>query len=49
MLADPVSSKREVLEPHGFVKLVDWMGDEVAIVNAARVSFAKESQGMDSS
>lgn len=32
-----------VHEPHGFVRLVDWMGDELAIVNAARVSFHKES------
>lgn len=32
----------EVFEPHGFVKLVDWVGTEVDIVNAARVSFHKE-------
>lgn len=27
----------------GYVRLVDWMGDELAVVNAARASFAKES------
>lgn len=32
-----------VYEPHGFVRLVDWMGDELSICNAARVSFHKES------
>lgn len=32
-----------VYEPHGFVRLVDWMGDEISICNAARVSFHKES------
>ncbi|MFG1227151.1 FAD-dependent thymidylate synthase [Xanthobacter wiegelii] len=26
------------------VELLDWMGDDVAVVNAARVSFAKESE-----
>lgn len=33
-----------VHEPHGFIRLVDWMGDELTIVNAARVSFHKESE-----
>lgn len=33
-----------VYEPHGFVRLVDWIGDEVSICNAARVSFHKETQ-----
>lgn len=33
-----------VHEPHGFVRLVDWMGDEVSICNAARVSLAKETK-----
>ena len=32
----------EIFEPHGFVRLVKWMGDELDIVNAARVSFANE-------
>lgn len=27
-----------------FVKLIDWVGDELSIVNAARVSFHNESQ-----
>ena len=25
-------------------QLVDWMGDDLSVVNAARVSFAKESE-----
>ena len=29
---------------HGYVRLVDHMGDDLAVVNAARVSFAKESE-----
>jgi thymidylate synthase (FAD) len=33
-----------IFEPHGFVRLVKWMGDELDIVNAARVSFANESE-----
>ena len=36
-----------VFEPHGFVRLVKWMGTELDIVNAARVSFANESFGLD--
>lgn len=32
----------EVLD-HGFVNLVDWMGNDIAVVNAARVSFNKTS------
>ena len=30
---------------HGFVRLVDFMGDDVAIVQAARVSFGQGSKG----
>lgn len=37
----------QVYEPHGFVRLVDWCGDELTIANAARVSFHKESEVMD--
>jgi thymidylate synthase (FAD) len=32
-----------IFEPHGFVELTKWIGSELDIVNAARVSFAKES------
>lgn len=32
-----------VYEPHGFVRLIDFAGDELSIINAARVSFHKES------
>lgn len=38
-----------VFPPHGFIRLVEWMGDERAIVNAARVSLAKESTELDDS
>lgn len=34
----------EVFPPHGFVRLTDWMGTELDIVNAARVSFHRESE-----
>jgi thymidylate synthase (FAD) len=34
-------------EPHGFVRLVEYMGDEVAVCNAARVSLAKETEWDD--
>jgi thymidylate synthase (FAD) len=34
------------LYEHGFVRLVDYVGDEVSVVNAARVSFHKEVRGM---
>ncbi len=32
-----------VYPPHGFVRLVDWVGDELSVVNAARVSLHKAS------
>lgn len=35
---------KEVHPPYGFVRLVDVMGDDLAVVNAARVSFNKESE-----
>ena len=35
-------AKVEVLPPHGFIELKKWSGDEVDIVNAARVSFGNE-------
>jgi thymidylate synthase (FAD) len=31
----------------GFVELVDWMGNELTVVNAARVSFGKRKQEFD--
>jgi thymidylate synthase (FAD) len=36
-----------VLDGQGYVELVDWMGDDTAVVNAARVSFAGESKGVE--
>ena len=38
--------KIDVLD-HGYVRLVDSMGDELSIVNAARVSYDKESTEFD--
>ena len=32
---------REVLD-HGFVRVIDYMGDDAAIVQAARVSYGEE-------
>ena len=40
---ETVQDQIMVYEPHGFVRLVDWMGDEISICNAARVSFHKET------
>jgi thymidylate synthase (FAD) len=39
--------KREVLDGIGFVELLDSFGDDLTVVNAARVSFAKESTHID--
>lgn len=49
MLTDELKPqiKVQVFEPHGFVRLVDWHGDELSIVNAARVSLAKESKAFE--
>ena len=33
----------EVLD-HGYVRLVDWMGSDLSVANAARVSFDKEAE-----
>lgn len=43
VIEEAVDPRIMVHEPHGFVRLVDWAGDELSIVNAARVSFHKES------
>lgn len=40
----PKPTEKIDLHEHGFVRLVDWIGDELSIVNAARVSFHKESE-----
>lgn len=39
----------DVLPPHGKVELVDAMADDLDVVNAARVSFNKESDTLDES
>ena len=37
----------ETLDGQGFVRLVDVMGDDLTVVNAARVSFRKQSNELD--
>lgn len=32
---------REVLAPHGYIKLVDWWGSDEKIIEAARMSTDK--------
>ena len=32
---------------HGFVRLIDWMGSDLTVVNAARVSFNKRKDELD--
>jgi thymidylate synthase (FAD) len=41
------SPKISVLDGIGFVELLDTFGDDLTVVNAARVSFAKESVVLD--
>lgn len=38
--------RKEVFPPHGYVELLEYTGDELDIVNAARVSFHNESEEM---
>lgn len=40
------TTKVSVLDTIGFVELLDTFGDDLTVVNAARVSFAKESHEM---
>lgn len=42
------TTKVSVLDTIGFVELLDTFGDDLTVVNAARVSFAKESHEMKS-
>jgi len=39
----PAPEAITVHEPHGFVRLIGYFGDELSVVNAARVSLHKES------
>ena len=41
------ATQREVLDGKGFVELLETFGDDLTVVNAARVSFAKESSVME--
>ncbi len=45
-IADPPVTSRPVLD-HGFVRLDDAMADDLSVVNAARVSFARHKQVME--
>ena len=40
-------TRLELLDGLGFVELLDTFGDDLTVVNAARVSFAKESEIME--
>lgn len=42
-MADTSTSKLPCLDGVGFVELLDTFGDDLTVVNAARVSFAKET------
>jgi thymidylate synthase (FAD) len=42
----PRSRKITLLDGHGYVELLDTFGDDLTVVNAARVSFAKEATEM---
>jgi thymidylate synthase (FAD) len=53
---DPVTATAEGIAPatievldHGFVRLDDAMADDLSVVNAARVSFARRKETMDES
>ena len=37
----------EVLKGHGWIELTDHMGDELKIVNAARIAYNKQSETLD--
>jgi len=45
-MAEP-SHRIQLLDGTGFVELLDTFGDDLTVVNAARVSFAKESTVME--
>lgn len=47
MRAVSLNSPISVLDEHGFVELQDIMGDDNAIVTAARTSFLGETRGME--
>lgn len=50
LIADPRESYKgktvSVLD-HGFVSLIDWLGDDLTVVNSARVSFGKRKEVFD--
>ncbi len=41
--ATPTRGQRVAVLRTGYVRLVDWMGDDLSVVNAARASYMKES------
>ena len=43
----PEGDRVTLLDGRGFVELIDTFGDDLTVVNAARVSFAKESTVME--
>lgn len=46
MMSDDYVDDVRVLDK-GFVRLIDWMGSDITVVNAARVSFNKRSSGFE--
>lgn len=47
MVSHPRNEVRIDVLDKGYVRLVDWMGTDLSVVNAARVSFLKETQLFD--
>jgi len=45
----PVNAKGKTVNvlDHGFVSLIDWLGDDLTVVNSARVSFGKRKTDFD--
>lgn len=45
LVDSPTHPMRTVLDK-GYVRLIDWLGSDLSVVNAARASFAKESEDL---
>ena len=49
MIAEVITDETIQVLDHGFVRLDDSMADDLSVVNAARVSFARRKEAMDES
>ena len=49
MIAEVLADGSIQVLDHGFVRLDDCMADDLSVVNAARVSFARRKEAMDES